>query len=115
MKFTKGWPVRSQVPVGERQSIDLVIGGVVALELDGKEHHQNSFEADRRKDMRITIEGRHPIRVTYSMLLGRWPLVESAIAAALRSRGLGHLQNSVVPPPEPRGTRYAPRSRLTSD
>jgi hypothetical protein len=110
-----GWPVTSQVPVGERQAIDLVIGGVIALELDGKEHHENNFEADRRKDLRITIEGRHSIRATYSMLLGRWELIESAIIEAVRARGLAHLQNSVIPPPEPHGTRYRPRARRPSD
>lgn len=110
----RGWPVRSQVRVGDLGAIDLVVDQV-ALELDGREHHESRFEADRRKDLQITIEGRHSIRVSYAMLVKDWSRVESAIAAALRARGRGHVQNSVNAPAEPRGTRPAPGARTTSD
>ncbi|MGN6502049.1 MAG: type IV toxin-antitoxin system AbiEi family antitoxin domain-containing protein [Pseudolysinimonas sp.] len=100
-----GFPVRSQVPVGWSQAIDLVIADQVAMELDGKEHHEATFEADRRKDLRITAEGRHPLRVSFRMLQRDWPEVEAAVRAALRARGVSPAQDSVAPPPEPRGTR----------
>lgn len=103
-----GFPVLSQVPVGWSQSIDLVIADHVGLELDGKQNHEASFEKDRRKDLRISAEGRHPLRVSYSMLLGSWLEVEGAVRAALLARGLSPVQLSVAPPPEPRGTRRAP-------
>jgi very-short-patch-repair endonuclease len=110
-----GFRVRSQVPVGWSQAIDLVIADHVAMELDGKEHHEATFESDRRKDLRITAEGRHPLRVSYRMLRGAWPEVEGAVRAALRARGVSPAQDSVTPPPEPRGTRRAPSAVGVND
>lgn len=109
----RGWGVVSQVRVGQLEAIDLVVGDRVALELDGREHHEKSFERDRRKDLRITLEGRHCLRVTYSMLVNEWPGVEGAIVAALAARGFA--QDSVTPPPEPRGTRRTPTIKPPSD
>lgn len=99
----RGWRVTSQVRVGDLGAIDLVVADCVAVELDGREHHENSFEKDRRKDLQITLEGRHCLRVTYSMVINEWPRVDQAIAAALAARGVGH--HSVTPPREPSGTR----------
>lgn len=82
-----GHHVTSQVLLGELERIDLVIDGDVALELDGKEFHERRFERDRRKDLRITVGGRHAIRVTYSMLLNSWGTVHNAIVCALTARG----------------------------
>jgi very-short-patch-repair endonuclease len=101
----RGHRIRSQVPVGDLRVIDLVIDDVVALELDGREHHESTFETDRRKDLQIVIEGRQPLRVSYSMLVHDWPTVELAITAALRARG--RARRSAIPPPEPRGARHA--------
>lgn len=109
----RGWRVTSQVRVGDLGAIDLVVADLVALELDGREHHERSFERDRRKDLRITIDGRHCLRLTYSMLLSQWPRVERAIVAALAARGF--VQDSVTPPPEPRGSRRTPRPAHASN
>jgi len=102
-----GWSVRSQVRVGDLEAIDLVVGDVVALELDGRKHHEATFEADRRKDLSITIEGRHAIRVSYAMLVHDWRRIALAIASAANARGHGPAQDSVTRLAEPRGSRYA--------
>jgi very-short-patch-repair endonuclease len=102
-----GWRVRSQVSVDELSAIDLVVDDVVALELDGREHHEATFESDRRKDLSITIEGRHPIRVSYSMVVRDWQRIELAIEAAITARGGVVSSHSVIPPREPHGQRHA--------
>jgi very-short-patch-repair endonuclease len=100
----RGWRTRSQVPVGDIEAIDLVIEDHVALELDGREFHQDRFERDRLKDLRIAVEGRHSIRVSYRMLRNNWPDVERAVGVALRRRGV---RVSGIAPREPRGRRHA--------
>ena len=104
--------MRSQVRVGDIQSVDLVIEGHVALELDGRAHHETRFEADRRTDFAITRDGRHSIRVTASMLWNDWGDIEAAIASALAARRVA------VPKPgralqRPRGRKRAPGSSAT--
>lgn len=105
----RGWSVRSQVRVGELGSIDLVIEDSVALELDGREFHESSFERDRRKDLAITLEGRHSIRVSRSMLISEWSRIEHAIEEALRARYVPITGFSGVAIPAPRGSRRTPR------
>lgn len=104
----RGWAVRSQARVGDLGSIDLVIEDHVALELDGQEFHESTFEADRRKDLQITIEGRHSLRISASILRHHWVEVELAIAAALRARRRGDAGNSAPPALVPRGSRRHP-------
>jgi len=105
----RGWAVRSQVRVGDIEAIDLVIADQVALELDGRKFHEKRFDEDRRKDLLITIEGRHSLRVSYAMLVHDWPNIERAIESALRARGL-LAQNSGDSPPEPRASLRVVRS-----
>lgn len=104
----RGWTVTPQVPVGWVGRIDMVVEDTVGLELDGREFHQSSFERDRRKDLQITVEGRHALRVSRSMLRDSWPAVERAIEAALRARGVG---KGGVSLPIPQGRRRAKRFR----
>ena len=105
----KGWRMRSQVRVGDIQSVDLVIEGHVALELDGRAHHETRFEADRRKDLAITRDGRHSIRVTASMLWNDWGDIEAAIASALAARRVA-VPNAGRALQRPRGRKRAPGS-----
>jgi hypothetical protein len=69
--------------------------------------HEATFESDRRKDLSITIEGRHPIRVSYSMVVRDWQRIELAIEAAITARGGVVSSHSVIPPREPHGQRHA--------
>ncbi|MEO8095691.1 MAG: hypothetical protein ABI632_12290 [Pseudolysinimonas sp.] len=108
-----GWSVRSQARVGELGAIDLVVEDLIALELDGREHHLTAFESDRMKDVQIAIEGRHSLRVTSTMLRRHWPSVELAIQAGLAARRRGDAGNSAVAPSAPRGSRVRPRAART--
>lgn len=81
-----GYRVRSQVPIGAFELIDLVVEDHIALEVDGEEHHATRFHKDRRKDLRITVGGRHAVRITFPVLVNEWPEVLVGIEAALRAR-----------------------------
>ncbi|ARC57782.1 hypothetical protein AS850_11930 [Frondihabitans sp. 762G35] len=78
-----GHEVTSQEPVGQNQSIDLVIDGRVALELDGRAFHGESFESDRQKDLTIAIDRRWVFRVSYDMVRRHWRRVVTALQTAL--------------------------------
>jgi very-short-patch-repair endonuclease len=78
-----GFRLVSQKRVNGSQRIDLVVDDVVGLELDGFAYHATSFEADRRKDIEIAIEGRVPLRVSFDMVFGHWSRVLLAIRAAV--------------------------------
>lgn len=80
-----GFRVTSQVPVAARELIDLVIEDIVALETDGKDH-VGRFEKDRRKDVSITIEGRHALRATYTMVRYDFDRLVEAIERAILAR-----------------------------
>lgn len=95
--LSSGWSVRSQVRVGELGSIDLVVEDQIALELDGRAFHESTFERDRRKDLEIAIEGRHSIRISFSIVRDSWPDVERAITATLAARRHGDGGKSGVP------------------
>lgn len=83
----RGFRVTSQVPVGDLERIDLVVEDVVALEVDGRQH-AGTFERDRRKDLRITSAGLHPIRPTYRIVRSEFHTLLSAVIVAIRSRDL---------------------------
>lgn len=84
----RGFHVTSQVAVGWLERIDLVIEDQVAIEVDGEEHHRDRFHKDRLKDLRITIEGRHGIRITVPMIQRGWDDVVAAITSALGARNV---------------------------
>lgn len=80
-----GYRVVSQVRVGEVERIDLVIEDEVAIELGGRTHEARR-EADWRKNVKITAEGRHPILATYSMVRSEFASIMEAIEIALQRR-----------------------------
>lgn len=80
-----GFRVVSQVRVGDIERIDLVVEDEVAIELGGKTHDQRR-EADWRKNVKITVEGRHPILATYSMVRNEFASIVEAIEIALLRR-----------------------------
>ncbi|WP_242682575.1 endonuclease domain-containing protein [Herbiconiux sp. SYSU D00978] len=84
-----GHHVTSQQPVSRtRQRIDLVVDGVLAIEVDGREFHESEFERDRRKDVAIVREGRSVLRVSAAMVEHCWPDVEEAVRVLVdRHRG----------------------------
>lgn len=80
-----GHHVDSQVRVGpgDRRRIDLVVDGVVALELDGRSWHGDTFDADRLKDLAITVRGRTALRASYEMVRDHRPLLVAAVRTVL--------------------------------
>lgn len=83
-----GHRVTSQVPLGSER-IDLVVDDVVGLEVDGEEFHLDRFEADRRKDMTMTLAGYHAMRPSARMVFRDWHTVQSAIESAIAARRTG--------------------------
>jgi very-short-patch-repair endonuclease len=78
-----GHHVVSQVAVGDLESIDLVVDDLVAIEIDGDEHHRDRFEKDRAKDVTITIARLHVLRPSARMVFRQWDRVARAIDVAL--------------------------------
>jgi very-short-patch-repair endonuclease len=100
-----GHRVTSQVGLGSER-IDLVVDGIVGLEVDGEQFHVHRFEQDRRKDLAITLAGYHALRPSARMVFSDWDRVARAIAAAIRARGAPTFGNSGLPPerrPKPSG------------
>lgn len=103
----RGLAVAEQVILASDPSpIDLVIEGVIGLEIDGDQFHRDRFERDRDKDLAITVEGLHAIRPSARNVFSNWKRVETAIVSALRARG-------VQMPPDPlvRAKNSGPRHR----
>ncbi|MBH0009161.1 hypothetical protein [Salinibacterium sp. SWN1162] len=82
----RGHRVELQVPVGSKR-IDLVVDGVIGVEVDGRRFHAHTFEQDRLKAIEMTIAGFHALSVSASMVFGQWELFLRALEGALgRSR-----------------------------
>lgn len=86
-----GLRVRSQVRVPGAGRTDLLVEGVVALEVDGEEFHRDRFEHDRSKDLAITAAGMHALRPSARHVFHDWGAVLRAVRRALRERGDPHL------------------------
>jgi very-short-patch-repair endonuclease len=104
----RGWSVETQQSFGDLRSVDLLVEGQVALELDGWEWHRTRFHEDREKDLAAAAGGWHVLRVSAPILRTGWPHVESAIEAALAARRNGDGGNSGKLVPIPRGRKLAP-------
>ena len=105
-----GWQVTLQAPWRPGlERIDLLIEGSVALEVDGEEFHRDRFEQDRERDLSISEHGLHALRPSARQVYMRWPLVQSAVEAALAERGiLVPLHNSGVASVSRPATRRRP-------
>lgn len=64
--------------------VDLLVGGRLILETDGKRHHVgDAFSNDRRRDRAATIDGYRTLRLSYFQVVEDWPTTFRAICAAL--------------------------------
>ena len=81
-----GYRVDIQVGLNEWERIDLVVENCVGIETDGKQYHLETFEADRAKDLDITIANLHPLRPSANMVFRRWPLIVLAVEHAIAAR-----------------------------
>lgn len=79
--------LRVEVLVGLRGigSVDLLVEGVLIIECDGREFHEDdeAFERDRTRDLSAARQRFRTLRVTWFQVLFRWPAVEEAVFAAL--------------------------------
>ena len=64
--------------------VDLLVGGRLIIETDGRRYHLGAaFENDRRRDRTSTIDGYRVLRLTYHQVVDEWPETFQAICAAL--------------------------------
>ncbi|WP_375388166.1 endonuclease domain-containing protein [uncultured Amnibacterium sp.] len=64
--------------------VDLLVGGRLIIETDGKRYHLGAaFEHDRQRDLTATIDGYRTLRLTYAQVLFEWPATFRAICSAL--------------------------------
>lgn len=83
-----GLRVTPQVWIDGLGRVDLLVGGRLILETDGRLHHDgpDRFEADRQRDRRAIELGYVVIRVSYRQVMLDWPAVEAAIMQVVRRR-----------------------------
>lgn len=80
-----GYRPRVQVKIPGLARIDLLLGGRLAIELDGWEFHKQKFDDDRSRDAQLAALGIWTLRFTYSQVMSEWPEVRRAIEGALRT------------------------------
>ncbi|WP_209560721.1 hypothetical protein [Frigoribacterium sp. PvP032] len=94
--------VERQVIVGPRgEAVDHVVDGTASLETDGREHHADRFENDRRKDLLTIAAGFVPCRASYRQVRESWSTVQDAVDQLVRLAG--------GPPPRARPEARLPR------
>ena len=81
-----GYRVDIQVGLNDLERIDLVVEDCVGVETDGRQFHLTTFEADRTKDLDITIAGMHPLRPSANMVFHKWPRIVLALERAIAAR-----------------------------
>jgi very-short-patch-repair endonuclease len=90
-----GHAIEIQVAVGNKR-IDMVVNGIVGIEINGKQFHAHTFEEDHLKGIQITVAGFHAISVSAKMVFSQWGLFQRAVEVALASHapcGLGNSGN----------------------
>lgn len=101
-----GHSVQSQVRLGERERIDLVIDECVGLEVDGEEFHLDRFESDRMKDLGIASARLGPLRPSARAVFYHWPTVVRAVDGLLATRAPS--QSPAISAPDPSHPRIVP-------
>lgn len=74
-----GHAVEIQVPVRGVGHVDLLIDGVVVLEIDGREFHADTFETDRARDLGTEGAGLRTLRIAAVWVDTRWEEVLAVI------------------------------------
>lgn len=84
-----GLQFEQQVPIPRVGRVDFVVCGCVIVEVDGRKHHESTFEEDRARDAEALLQGYLTVRVSANWLdrnAGRFvELVRAALA--LHPRG----------------------------
>lgn len=63
--------------------VDVLIGGRLVLQIDGKHHVGAQRSEDIRHDAELRLMGYHVIRVSYQQLMHDWPAVQDLIMRAV--------------------------------
>lgn len=97
-----GIETAAQVRIPGVGRVDLLIDGVIIIELDGEENHADPAKRHRdlRRDAAATAQGFTPLRFDYALVVHDWPAVEAAILGALRTRGRRIDRNGDAPASE---------------
>lgn len=76
---------RLQVTIMGVGRVDFLIGSRLVIEVDGRAYHSDPerFEADRRRDARLSTRGYRVLRFSYKQVTERWSEVKAAITAAI--------------------------------
>lgn len=74
-----------QVKIAGVGRVDFLIGTRLVIEVDGWEYHadREQFEADRRRDARLSARGYRVLRFSYRQIMNSWSEVRAAILAAV--------------------------------
>lgn len=80
-----GIDTRPQVKIAGVGRVDLLIGSRLVVEVDGWQYHRDpeKFEADRRRDARLSARGYRVLRFSYRQVMGSWSEVKAAILGAI--------------------------------
>ena len=80
-----GIDTRLQVKITGVGRVDLLIGTRLVVEIDGWQYHRDpeQFEADRRRDARLSARGYRVLRFSYRQVMGSWSEVKAAILGAI--------------------------------
>ncbi len=80
-----GFEPRLQVTIRGVGRVDMIIGERLVIEVDGYAYHSDpeAFEADRRRDARLSARGYRVLRFSYKQIMQHWSEVRAAITAAV--------------------------------
>jgi very-short-patch-repair endonuclease len=80
-----GFEPRLQVTIRGVGRVDMVLGKRLVIEVDGYAYHSDpeAFEADRRRDARLSALGYRVLRFSYKQVMHHWSEVRAAITAAV--------------------------------
>ena len=79
-----GYRVEIQAEIPGVGHIDTLVEGVVDLEIDGRAHHAETFEEDRKRDLAAEWIGIRVLRVPARMVDTDWHYVASTIARMVK-------------------------------
>lgn len=80
-----GFEPRLQVTIRGVGRVDMLLGERLVIEVDGYAYHSDpeAFEADRRRDARLSARGYRVLRFSYRQVMQHWSEVRAAITAAV--------------------------------
>lgn len=81
-------PVTPQVWITTEDRVDLLIGESLIIECDSKEFHssQESYEKDRKRDVRLRTLGYDVLRLSYNQVCREWEATQLDLDVEIRRR-----------------------------